>query len=214
MPLSDDLAPVRVGGPVRASRAARMSAWRQPVVRRAALGEVALLRHLHVSALWCIDMDAHLPEAVAAFVSRMPGIDAGLVERGAYAVMDWGGEILGGAGWAPLAGSLDPADLIDADGRPAGLRWPRNTALLRGVFDDPEEGRHAIRRRLLAQVAADAARAGYASLETFVPEGATAGYRAAGFHPVLRLGLFAAGSCVLPVVQLRRALVSEMAAVA
>jgi hypothetical protein len=214
MLLHDDLSSARAAPPSRARRADGIPAWRQPVIRPADPSELALLRHLHLAALWCIDMDAHRPEAVAAFVGRMPGPDADLIGRRAYAVMDGGGEILGGAGWAPLADSLDPADLIDADGRPAGPRWPRNTALLRGVFDDPEEGRHAIRRRILAHVAADAARAGYASLETFVPEGAAAGYRAAGFHPVRRLGLFAAGSCVLPVVQLRRALVSEMAAVA
>ena len=189
-----------------------MFATHQPThnIRRAEPDEASLIRHLRLSSLVCLEMHGHALTAIGALVDALPDADPALVAEGRYFVADAGGDLLGGAGWSVLPLQSCGDRIVDEGGEAANLTLSVNAVLVRGFFLDPDLGRRGTGARLLGEIEADAARAGYEAAEIIAPATSDVMYRSLGFKPVRKLGLRLSEG-VLPLIQMRKWLAASLA---
>jgi len=167
-----------------------------------------------MASLLCLEMSGQSLETVRAVMTSLPDVDAELIAAERYTVVECNGDLLGGIGWSVLPLSFRADRLMDDCGRPVDRLLGHNAILVRGFFLDPDLGRHGIGANLVAQVEAEAARAGYGSAEVLVPSPGQRLYRSMGFKLVRRLGMRSAGSELVPMVQMRKSLTARLAVAA
>jgi N-acetylglutamate synthase-like GNAT family acetyltransferase len=131
------------------------------LIRRAEIGDLALLAHLRIARLWCIELNKRGIELVAAHANHDP-VDRDSIEAGRYLVAEHCGTLLAGCGWEP----------VGEDG-----------ARLTGLVLDLDHGANSIAARVVACVETEAARAGRARVEVRVPRSVAASFRMLGYEP-------------------------------
>jgi GNAT superfamily N-acetyltransferase len=190
-----------------------MFAFHQPAyhLRAAAASELNLIGFLRLSSLLSLEMPNHTLRAIRSVMSRLPDVEAELIEAKRFFVADHQGELLGGAGWSVLPLSFRAEHLVGPDGGAARLSLAPDAVLVRGFFLDPDLGRSGAGLAVLARIEADAAAAGHNAAELVVPTSSQLFYRSLGFRPVRRLGLALEGGNLLPVTQMRRCFSTGMA---
>lgn len=182
---------------------------RLPVsIRRARMNELALLRHLHISYLWCIGMKGSALDQVDAYIRALPGIDAALIRNGTYCIAECDGVVVGAGGWSAAP------DVIRATA--ADDRSPeRGVAFIRAAFAvELGIAGQGLEREMIEQAESAAADAGYVIAEAHVPDGCANIYRALGYREVRSLTLTTARGDVVTVAVMRRAISTALAAVA
>ena len=177
------------------------------IVRRAQPGETALLAYLRQAALWCADMPGRSPDTIAAFLDRIPDIEPALVEEGRYFVADNGREILGGAGWSPLGPDVR-AWLFGEHNRASHPDCGGEAVLIRGFFLQDRSGLR-VGLSLMAEVQAEAMRAGFGSAEVIAPVALQDSFLSMGFRVHCRLE-FGAGEEPVQLVHMRKAFTTAL----
>jgi GNAT superfamily N-acetyltransferase len=183
-------------------------------VRRARPDEVAALCELRLASLVVLEMPRQQLATVETLRRSLPDIDRDLLEDGRYFVADLHGELIGGAGWSPVAEDWRAEELFDEHGERVSQVLSEDAVVLRGFFLDPDLGRRAVGANLLAHVEADAAKAGHVAAELLAPEAAQVMYRSLGYRPVRPLWLRSDADCALRVLHMRRPLPVRLTAAA
>jgi GNAT superfamily N-acetyltransferase len=183
-------------------------------LRRADSSETNHLNDLRLSSVLSLEMPRHSLVAIKAVLAAVPDIDASMLAGGRYVVAEHEGDLIGGAGWSVLPVQFRSERIVHEDGGPAFISLDAGSVLLRGFFLDPDLGRRGVGAALLRRVEADAGDEGYSAAEAIVPADAQLLYRSMGFRPTRKLAVRLDNREAHPVLQMRKAFASRLAAAA
>lgn len=180
------------------------------VIRRARANEAALLRHLHVSYLWCIGMSGARLEDIDAFVKEMPGVDEELIRAGTYYIAEADGVVIGAGGWSAAADRIQAAR---SGGKPVDQTPLKGVAFIRAAFAvEFGPASRDLERSMIEHAEGEAVDAGHVIAEALVPEGCLNIYRSLGYREVRTVRLDRGGTTMATVM--RKVLTGRLAAVA
>lgn len=144
----------------------------------------------------------YTPQQAAAITHHVFGVDSQLVQDQTYYLIEDAGEVIACGGWSKrntLFGGdqtkLGPDPLLD----PAS-----QAARIRAFFVAPHRARQGLGRQLLSHCSAQAALAGFRSLELAATMPGVPLYLAAGFAQVEEIELDLPGGVVVGLVRMRR----------
>jgi GNAT superfamily N-acetyltransferase len=144
----------------------------------------------------------YTPEQAQAVTRHVFGVDTQLVEDGTYFVIEREGELLACGGWskrATLFGAdrtkTGPDPLLDPASQPARIR---------AFFVRPDVPRQGLGRRLMEHCEAEAARAGFRTMELAATMPGVPLYRACGFLVVEDFALALPDNVSVPLSRMRK----------
>lgn len=176
-----------------------------PTLRAATMADVAPLRELIERSVRELSVGYYSPAQVESALRHVFGPDTQLIADGTYYVIESdAGQLVAAGGWSRRR-TLYGGDQMKAGADPL-LTPGVDAARLRAFFVDPGWARRGLARQLHDRCAADAALAGFRSLELMATLPGEPLYRALGFIALEREEASLPDGAVLPVVRMVRPL--------
>ncbi len=174
-------------------------------LRTATLEDVPILRGLIRRSIHGLGAGDYSREQIEAALTGAFGVDTALIHDGTYFVIEGGdGMIVACGGWSrrkTLFGGDTRAERDESYLDPA-----RDAAKVRAFFVDPDHARRGLGRMLLERSEADAARAGFRSLELMATLPGQRLYREFGFEPGAEVDYPLPGGLTIRFVPMRKVL--------
>jgi N-acetylglutamate synthase-like GNAT family acetyltransferase len=173
-------------------------------LRSATLRDVPSIEALIARSARALSAGYYTESQVESLLRHVFGADSRLVADGSYFVCDAGGELAAAGGWSRRR-TLYGGDRSKTGDDPP-LDPATEPARIRAFFVHPDWARRGLGRRLYAQCAAGARKAGFTRLTLVATLPGEPLYRALGFAPVERFVLRLPEGVEVPVIRMDRAL--------
>jgi GNAT superfamily N-acetyltransferase len=164
--------------------------------------DMPVLRDLIERSAAALSVGFYTQQQVASVTREVFGVDSQLVADATYYAIETDGAIVACGGWGRRSTSFggdqaksEPERLLDPATEPAKIR---------AFFVDPRWARRGLGSMLMTHCAAQAAAAGFGTLELVSTMPGEPLYRALGFAEVERFDLVLGGGVRVPVSRMRR----------
>lgn len=138
----------------------------------------------------------------ASAVRFIAVVDRNLIEDGTYFVIEEDGRLVACGGWSARAKLFSGPESQDrAEG---WLNPATDPARIRAMFVDPAYARRGLGRRILEAAEADAARAGFRTLELMATLPGVPLYRVCGYEEIERTEIELPDGARLPCIRMQR----------
>jgi GNAT superfamily N-acetyltransferase len=161
-----------------------------------------VLRDLIERSAAALSVGFYTQQQVESVTREVFGVDSQLVADATYYAIETDGAIVACGGWGRRSTSFggdqaksEPERLLDPATEPAKIR---------AFFVDPRWARRGLGSMLMTHCAAQAAAAGFGTLELVSTMPGEPLYRALGFTEVERFDLVLGGGVLVPVARMRR----------
>lgn len=173
-----------------------------PTLRLAALDDVPALEALIARSGIALSKGFYTDEQAQAITCHVFGVDTQLVRDGTYFVIERAGALLACGGWSKRA-TLFGADRMKAAADPL-LDPATQPGRIRAFFVDPSVPRQGLGTMLIRHCEAEAAQAGFATLEMAATMPGVPLYRSAGYETAGEIELDLPGGVKVPLVRMRK----------
>ncbi len=172
------------------------------LLRHAVTADMSALAALIERSATSLSVGFYTAAQTAAVTREVFGVDSQLVADGTYYVIEAAGEIVACGGWGQRSTAFGGDQSKSA---PERLLDPATEAAkIRAFFVAPELARRGLGTMLMTHCAAQAASAGFATLELVSTLPGVPLYRVLGFAEVEPFDLLLSGGMRVPVVRMRR----------
>jgi GNAT superfamily N-acetyltransferase len=173
-------------------------------VRPATFDDIPAMEALIARSGIALSKGFYTDEQAAAVTRHVFGVDTQLVKDGTYFVVERDGTLLACGGWSKRA-TLFGADRVKGEADPL-LDPATQPGRIRAFFVDPSSPRQGLGTMLIGHCEAEAARAGFTTLEMAATMPGVPLYRSVGYQTVEEFQLDLPGGVRVPLARMRKAI--------